>query len=171
MSGFSFGHVRPSREPMQSAFMFECMVIVKPLVTECQCLALKGPHEIAQGEALGCATSHRMSPERAKSETLQSADQTGRNSSCSIPPLQGGNRAGNRFPGLRLWASQSEALGSHSAPSGPAAERALDLMLLRESGDPVREPPMIGSARIHGFVHWIPAFAGMTATVRRFRAG
>ena len=111
---------------MRSAAMSDPMGAVNPSMTRCQHLALKGPHEIAQGYALGCATLHRMSPERAKSETVQSAHGAGRRSSCAIPPFQGGNRPGIGFPGLRLGLS-------YLAPSGPDVERGLELMPLCES--------------------------------------
>ena len=55
-----------SPEKMRSADVFDCAVAVKLSTTCCGLLALKGPHEIAQGEALGRVTKHRMSPERAK---------------------------------------------------------------------------------------------------------
>lgn len=46
------------------------MLVFMPLVARCQFLALEGPHEIAQGTALGHATIRRMSPEGAKSGSV-----------------------------------------------------------------------------------------------------
>ena len=56
-----------------------------------------------------------------------------------MPPFQGGNRVGVGFPG------RSPGL-SHSAPSGPAVERVLYLLPLRESGnDGVEESLRVGA--------------------------
>ncbi len=82
--------------------MFDRMVTVKPSMTQCQHVALKGPHAIAQGEALGRATKHRMSPERAKTGTVQCVDRADRSFSCAIPPFQGGNRVGIGSQGFAL---------------------------------------------------------------------
>ena len=129
---------RPTPETMRNAAAFDCAATVRPSMTRCQRLALKGPHGIAQGSALGRVAKHRMSPERAKYGPRQWADLVGRKSSLAIPPFQGGNLVGFGFPGLRLWAPQSFALGSHSAPSGPAFECMLNLITLGESRDPYR---------------------------------
>jgi hypothetical protein len=56
---------------------------------------------IAQGEALGKAIKHRMSPETAKSESLHQVELAGRKSSHVMPPFQGWNWVGIGFPGLR----------------------------------------------------------------------
>jgi len=109
---------------MRRAAVFDCVVTVKPSVTRCQRLALKGPDVIAQGFALGQATKRRMSPERAKYGPLLWADLAGRKSLRAMPPFQGGIRVGVGFPGLRPGLS-------HSAPLGPACECALKLMPLR----------------------------------------
>ncbi len=119
---------RPSPETMRSAAVFDCVVTVKPSMTRCRHGALKGPHVIAQGEALGRATKHRMSPERAKSGSVHWTDLADRKSSRAMPPFQGGNRMGIGFPGLRPGLS-------HSAPSGPAAECVLNPMSWRLRGD------------------------------------
>ena len=115
---------------MLSAFVLESMVAISPSVTRCRCPALKGPHEIAQGKALGCATKCMMSPERAKSRSVLWAEVAGRDSSCAMPPFQGGNRVGIGFPGLRPGLS-------HSAPLGPAIACVPDLTPLREIGKDV----------------------------------
>ena len=81
-------------------------------------LALKGPHAIAQGEALGWAAKHKMSPERAKYGSVQWTNLAGRKPSQAMPPFQGGNRVGFGFPG------RSPGL-SHLAPLGPGDGRAL----------------------------------------------
>ena len=81
-------------------------------------LALKGPHAIAQGEALGWASKYRMSPERAKYGSVQWTNLAGRKSSQTMPPFQGWNRERVGFAGLRPGLS-------HSAPSGPGDGRAL----------------------------------------------
>ncbi len=91
-------------------------------------MALKGPDEIAQGEALGCVTKHSLSPERAWWESVRLTDLAGRKSCHAMPPFQGGNWVGIGFPGLRPGLS-------HSAPSGPGDVRALNLMPLRFRGD------------------------------------
>ena len=113
---------------MRSVFASDCMVAIKWLVTRGQCVALKGPHEIAQGEALGHASNHVTSPERAKSGSGNWPDLAGRKSSRAMPPFQGWNRMGIGFPGLRPGLS-------HLAPSGPTIERALNLMPFRFRGN------------------------------------
>ncbi len=102
---------RPSPETTRSAVVFDCVVTAKLSITCCRHVALKGPHEIAQGEALGHAAKHGMSPERAKYGSVQRVELTGREFLCAMPPFQGGNRVGVAFPGLRpgrpkasLWA-------------------------------------------------------------------
>ena len=119
---------RPSPVEMGSAVVFDRLVTFEPSMTRCQLLALKGPHVTAQGEALGGAIRHRMSPDRAKSGSVQRADLAGRKLPRAVPPFQGGNRVGVGFPGLRPGKS-------HSAPSGPAVERVLNYMSSRFRGD------------------------------------
>jgi hypothetical protein len=96
------------------------------LMTQCQYLALKGPHVIAQGKALGHAAKHMLSPEGAKSGSVHWTALAAQKSSRAMPPFQGWNRVGIGFPGLRPGLS-------HSAPSGPNIERLLDSMPLRDS--------------------------------------
>ena len=113
---------------MRNAHVFECMVAVKPLETRCQYLALQGPHEIAQGKALGHAAKHRISPEGAKYGSVQWPDLAGRKSLRAMSPFQGWNRVGIGFPGLRPGLS-------HSAPSGPGTTCVTNPLPLRFRGD------------------------------------
>ena len=89
---------------MPSALVFKCAVAPKPIVAQYQYLALKGPHAIAQGEALGHATRHRMSPERAKS----GSGSLGRPGCANLPvrhaALSGRESGGRRFPRAKPWA-------------------------------------------------------------------
>ena len=103
-------------------------------------LALKGPHAIAQGEALGWAAKHKMSPERAKYGSVQWTNLASRKPSQAMPPFQGGNRVGVGFPG------RSPGL-SHSAPSGPAREYVLNLipLALRRGGGCHSRPVFVGA--------------------------
>jgi len=113
--------LKPAPETMRRAAVFDCVVTVKPSVTRCQRLALKGPDVIAQGFALGQATKRRMSPERPKYGPLLWADLAGRKSLRAMPPFQGGKQVGIGFPGLRPGLSPL-------APSGPAVDCALNFM-------------------------------------------
>ena len=139
-------------------------------------LALKGPHAIAQGEALGWAAKHKMSPERAKYGSVQWTNLASRKPSQAMPPFQGGNRVGFGFPG------RSPGL-SHLAPSGPGDGRALppNRHPARKRGTHTaagecRGRPLVLSPHGYGSRAFARdddcaggsrAFAGVTVTVRR----
>jgi hypothetical protein len=136
----------PSPETGLSAVVFDCVFTGKSSMTSGRRLALKGPHAIAQGCALGDATKHRMSPERAKYGSVQWADLAGRKSLRTMPPFQGWNRVCVGFPGLRPGLS-------HSAPSGPAPGRSSNLVPLCSCGDEGQDS-MRGHARAFHRAPW-----------------